>query len=81
MLTTKSIKYRINEVVEWSNIAQKMFSDKCTYDKTNYNDHLTENLYKKLEIDIKTCEASGANSDGYKSQLSTLKKLISSLSN
>lgn len=67
----KSIKYRIKEVSEWAAIANKMLKDNCKYSTSNYEEHITESLYKKLE---------NSDGDNYKSQLSTLKRLIVELS-
>lgn len=69
----KSIKYRINEVVEWAAIAEST-SHSCKYDTKNYNAHITESLYLKLQNEIKNGDKE--TSDTYIAQLSTLKRLL-----
>lgn len=70
----KSIKYRIQEIVEWAAIAETMMAPECKYDTKDYNAHIAENLYKKLERDIASSDPASAMT--YKAQLSTLQRIL-----
>jgi hypothetical protein len=76
-MVEKSIKYRIQEVVEWAAIAETMLAPNCKYDTKDFNAHIAENLYKKLEHDI--AESDDATAVTYKAQLSTLQRLINDI--
>jgi hypothetical protein len=73
-IVEKSIKYRIQEVVEWAAISDSL-KNACKYDTKDYNAHIAENLYKKLEIDINSSQDDGAKRN-YSAQLATLKRLL-----
>lgn len=72
----KSVKFRVQEVVEWAAIAASMVKG-CKHDKKNHNAHVIENFYKKLQSDIKN--VSEDNKPLYEAQLSTLKRIIEEL--
>ena len=77
-LLEKSIKYRIQEIVDWAAISKKMMEPNCKYDTKNYNAHLTEGLYKTLQECIN--KAAGEDKAKYEAQLSTLRRLIKEMS-
>lgn len=74
-LLEKSIKYRIQEIVEWAAIAESMMAPQCKYDTKDYNAHITQSLYKKLEADIVSTNDKDSM-ESYRAQLSTLQRLI-----
>jgi hypothetical protein len=75
----KTIKYRIQEIVEWSAISE-YYEKSCKYNVKKYNDHITEDLFKALQIKINN--ASGDDEkNNFVAQLATLKRLISEHSN
>jgi hypothetical protein len=70
----KSIKFRIQEVVEWAAIANSVEAS-CKYDTKDYNAHITENMYKKLKNDVENA-GDADTKKMYSSQLATLERLL-----
>ena len=76
-LVEKSIKYRISEVTEWAAISESMMKPGCKYDTKDYNAHLAQELYTKLEQDINNAAADGNKDvDNLKAQFATLQRLV-----
>jgi len=76
-LVEKSIKYRISEVTEWAAISESMMKPGCRYDTKDYNAHLAQELYMKLEQDINNAAKDGNKDvDNLKAQLATLQRLV-----
>jgi hypothetical protein len=76
-LLEKSIKFRIQEVTEWAAISESMMQPNCKYSTKDYNQHIAENLYSKLEAQLKDSSGSPEDKVNYAAQLATLKRLLS----
>lgn len=72
----KSIKYRIEEICDWYDISESL-KHECKYKDGNYNNHLVENLYKKLKYDVSNAK-NDQEKNNFASQLRTLERLIKS---
>jgi hypothetical protein len=70
----KTVKYRIQEIIEWAAISE-YYEKSCKYNVKKYNDHLTEDLFKALQIKISSA-TSEEERKNFTSQLMTLRGLI-----
>jgi hypothetical protein len=73
-LLEKDIKYRIQEVVDWSYISEQI-AGKCEFSTTNYQEHTIKGHILLLQNKIKDPKISPEEKRGYQAQLDTFSRL------
>lgn len=77
-LLEKTIKYRIEEVTDWYDIAKDL-EKKCKYSTTNAAEHIVESHFAKLQFRVDNAKDENEK-NSFEDQLNTYKRLLANAS-